>query len=288
MRTFQIFLFAAALLVAVVWFTAGRANRPAGPADSKIEVLVDEAEKGSAEASFELSARNAFGIRGVDRNWKDAYYWAGRAAEAGSADGLAARGAMESTGLGAPLDTGLGASHLAKAAGSGNLAALYVQGVLEAFGQGAGATGGQSGLGKIRKAADGGFARAQYALGLVYRGGLFGVPKDPAEAMRWMEKAAKQADPDACGTLGAAYMKGDGVSTSFEEAWSWLAAAADTDPRWEKLSYEARNSLNTRDARDNENAVIFSRREYGKRKFRPSPAALAAEEGTGFPKIKFK
>lgn len=44
----------------------------------------------------------------------------------------------------------------------------------------------------IRRAAQGGNAEAQFNLGVIYRDGMRGVSKDPAEARKWLELAAAQ------------------------------------------------------------------------------------------------
>jgi TPR repeat protein len=52
-----------------------------------------------------------------------------------------------------------------------------------------------------RKAADQGYATAQYVLGSMYRNGQ-GVPRDNAEAVGWFQKAANQGDATAQRALG--------------------------------------------------------------------------------------
>ena len=58
-----------------------------------------------------------------------------------------------------------------------------------------------------QKAADQGYAKAQFALGNVYEYGL-GVPKDEVEAARWCRKAAEQGLASAQYVLGLTYALG--------------------------------------------------------------------------------
>ena len=62
-----------------------------------------------------------------------------------------------------------------------------------------------------RLAAEQGLAGAQYNLGFMYANGL-GVPEDDAEAVRWWGLAAEQGDVDAQFTLGFIYINGEGVA----------------------------------------------------------------------------
>ena len=59
----------------------------------------------------------------------------------------------------------------------------------------------------LRKAADQGYAPAQYYLGRAYSSGD-GVAEDLAEAVRWYRKAADQGDAAAQCSLGVIYELG--------------------------------------------------------------------------------
>ena len=79
---------------------------------------------------------------------------------------------------------------------------------------------------ELRKAANQGFAVAQYNLGVRYDDGE-GVPKDDAEAVKWYRKAAEQGDAGAQCNLGIMYQFGDGVPKDDVEAVKWYRKAAD-------------------------------------------------------------
>ena len=65
----------------------------------------------------------------------------------------------------------------------------------------------------IRKAAEQGFAVAQWMLGNAYYDGSGeGVVKDHVEAVKWYRKAAEQGLAEAQNNLGNAYDLGEGVA----------------------------------------------------------------------------
>lgn len=74
--------------------------------------------------------------------------------------------------------------------------------------------------------AQGGDVNYQYGVGSLYAGGL-GVPRDPAAAFRWFERAARSDHGAAQSAIGVAYAKGEGVETDYKEARAWLEKAAE-------------------------------------------------------------
>ena len=77
-----------------------------------------------------------------------------------------------------------------------------------------------------RKAADQGFAHAQFNLGIMYSNGQ-GVKEDHNEAVEWYRKAAVQGHADAQCNLGIMYDKGRGVKQDDKEAIAWCRKAAE-------------------------------------------------------------
>jgi hypothetical protein len=77
-----------------------------------------------------------------------------------------------------------------------------------------------------RKAAEQGYANAQYELGWMYDSGN-GVPMDSAEAVNWYRKAAEQGHADAQDNLGDMYAIGRGVPKDSTEAVNWYRKAAE-------------------------------------------------------------
>jgi TPR repeat protein len=81
----------------------------------------------------------------------------------------------------------------------------------------------------LRKAAQNGVADAQYELGEAYLGySVFrtSVSKDPVEAVKWLSKAAEQGDAEAQGNLGDCYFRGQGTTEDYVLAYKWVNLAA--------------------------------------------------------------
>jgi hypothetical protein len=78
--------------------------------------------------------------------------------------------------------------------------------------------------------AEGGERIAQRMLGQLYANGT-GVPRNPAEAVRWYQKAADQNLPAAEEALGIAYETGTGIGKNLAQAAFWYGRAADQGMR---------------------------------------------------------
>jgi TPR repeat protein len=76
-----------------------------------------------------------------------------------------------------------------------------------------------------RKAAEQGYARAQYDLGKAYDLGI-GVQQDHVEAIRWWRKAAAQGEIHSENNIGQNYYDGMGVKQDFKKALYWWHRAA--------------------------------------------------------------
>ena len=82
-----------------------------------------------------------------------------------------------------------------------------------------------SDLDSLKVAAEQGDADAQYNLGHMYDTGE-GIPKNPAEAVRWYRMAAEQGLADAQNNLGRMYDTGEGVPEDYVQAYAWYNIAA--------------------------------------------------------------
>jgi uncharacterized protein len=76
----------------------------------------------------------------------------------------------------------------------------------------------------LLKAAKGGHSGAQFSLGFSYELGR-GTPLDDVQALDWFRKAAAKGDPRACYKLGYRYFSGKGVRQNSILAWAWLQIA---------------------------------------------------------------
>jgi hypothetical protein len=83
----------------------------------------------------------------------------------------------------------------------------------------------QLALDLFRPLAEGGHARAQFALGVAYYEGT-GSNRDPATAASWFERSANQGYAPAQFNLGNSYRYGDGVPQDDGVAAAWWTKAA--------------------------------------------------------------
>jgi uncharacterized protein len=79
-----------------------------------------------------------------------------------------------------------------------------------------------------RKAADEGFAKAQFRMGTLYKEGKW-IEKDYAQAVKFFEKAAEQGNLRAAVELGISFELGLGVEQSNEEAFKLYLQAAEKE-----------------------------------------------------------
>src|SRR4029077_10788433 len=147
------------------------------------------ADKGDANAQYELGRAFFSGILGVAKDEAEAVKWYRKAAEQNVAD------------------------------------AQFRLGVCYANGRG-GTEDDAEGVKWVRRAGARNYPRAQYNLGVRYTKGQ-GVAKDDAEAVKWFRKAAEQNDARAQAALGVRYAKGQGVAKNKAEAVKWYRKAAE-------------------------------------------------------------
>ncbi len=77
----------------------------------------------------------------------------------------------------------------------------------------------------LNMAANSGHIKAQYDLGVMYRSG-FGVQQDDALAFRWFDLAARQNDADAQHQIALMYKEGVSVPIDMVKAFAWADSAA--------------------------------------------------------------
>ena len=130
----------------------------------------------------------------------------------------------KSYGQGVPLDYTEAVKWYRKAAEQGYAKAQYNLGVMYANGQGVQQDYTEA-VKWYRKAAEQGKARAQYNLGVMYANGQ-GVQQDYTEAVKWYRKAAEQGKVQAQYYLGVMYANGQGVQQNYTGAVKWYRRAA--------------------------------------------------------------
>ena len=85
------------------------------------------------------------------------------------------------------------------------------------------------GLKWLREGAQNGAVDAQVELGGAYLGySAFwtNVPKDPVEGVKWIRKAAEEGDAGAQGILGDCYFRGQGTTKDYVLAYKWVNLGA--------------------------------------------------------------
>jgi localization factor PodJL len=110
---------------------------------------------------------------------------------------------------------------LEQAAQSGDLTAQYELGLQRLAGGRA-----QDGVTLLRRAADRGFAMAQYRLGKLYERGE-GVQADLVVARQWTERAAAAGNRRAMHDLGVYFARGEGAPLDEAAAFRWFRQAAE-------------------------------------------------------------
>ena len=90
----------------------------------------------------------------------------------------------------------------------------------------------------LRQSAEMGNAWAQLYYGERLKNGFYAEP-NPAEAVKWLRKAAKKNCAEACYQLGICYENGEGVNRDLNEAEGWFRKALEDAGS----AYSARTAL---------------------------------------------
>jgi len=191
-------------------------------AKEAFEKLRTTAERGNADAQYEVGYSYFTGEGVVPEDKAKAAEWFRKAAEQGNARAQTNLGILYRNGQGIPKDNVKAAEWFCKAAEQGHEEAKDFLATVEAEIE-------QEKLRitakKIHVAAEQGDAKAQTDLGVLYRDGR-GVPKDESKAADWFGKAAEQGDAKAQYELGFLYKIGEGVPLDYVKATEWFGKAA--------------------------------------------------------------
>lgn len=109
----------------------------------------------------------------------------------------------------------------------------------------------------FQRAAIGGYAPAQYQLGVCYDGGI-GAKRDEVQAVKWFRAAAMQGMPRAQAALGEIlYFGGQSVRRDRNQGMAWLEAAAESNV-FEALGMLGQIHADARSSRhDLKTAVVY-------------------------------
>jgi hypothetical protein len=189
-----------------------------------IEVLKAKAEKGDAEAQFNLGASYDLG-QNVAQNPVEAVEWYLKAAKQGNVFAQNNLAVCYAHGKGVAKDEIEAVKWYRKSAEQNLANAQCNLGYCYANGQGV-AKDEVEAVKWYRKSAEQNYAEAQNNLGGCYYYGQ-GVAQDYAEALKWFQKAAEQGCAPAQSVLGGMYFSGQGGKTNYDEAAKWFRKAAD-------------------------------------------------------------
>ena len=179
--------------------------------------LRSAAEKGDADAQFELGLCNSLGYC-MKKDPAAARQWFGKAAAQGH---KAARAACVVEGYDSSASKKAARESLRKAAEEGDAWAQFYLGTC------CGDHDPRQAVRWFREAALQGNAWGQVLLGMAYLGIVRGVPQDQAQGARWCTKAAEQGHAMGQMFLGGCYAGGAGVTRDPAKAVHWLRKSAD-------------------------------------------------------------
>lgn len=111
----------------------------------------------------------------------------------------------------------------------------------------------------VRTAAEGGVAEAQAVYGQMLLDGA-GVERDPREAVRWFDRAARQGHVMAINMMGRCYDLGWGVAVDKARAAQWFKVAADQGLDWGMYNYATALALGAGVAEDRPAALALFRK----------------------------
>ena len=193
---------------------------PISPRD--LNVAEAEAEKGDANAQYELAALNAGGVGGSAQSAKTAHKWAAKAAAQGHAGAQYYLGICHEEGRNVSRSSAKAKEWYQKAAAQdhagaqNNLAAVLEEAdAMEEAGP------------LYMKAAKGGSANGCYNLARLIETGSGGLGEaDPKAAFEEFAKAARMGHGPAQNNLGLMYQTGVGVKANLEESVRWYQHAA--------------------------------------------------------------
>ena len=183
----------------------------------------ERAEAGDAQGQA-LYGRALSNGWGVEKDQNESIKWLKMSADAGNLIGITSLSQSLRFGYGIEKDIPKANELLALAATRGFPRAQFLVGVF--LRSGGGENNEREAVEWYTKAAEQGYADAQFNLALCYDDGE-GVEKDPAKAVEWYTKAAEQGYAQAQCNLGVCYANGSGVKKDPAKAVEWFTKAAE-------------------------------------------------------------
>jgi len=238
--------------------------------DSAEKWMQKAADQGSAEAQYQFGRllTQEFDKSGKwSPNFQVAAEWYRKAADQGYAKAQYALAEMYNTGELGDDQRSQCIPWFLKAAAQGDAQAQAEVGQLSRYYPNSPLLKSVDTLDTLRQSAEKGNFDAQWQLAKRYQSGD-GVPKNPAEAFKWMQKAASNstpssADGDAIYELALMYERGDGVSQDTSEAHRLFLQAA-TDYRQSEATFRVGQMYEQGEGvpQDDRKAVQFYSNQY--------------------------
>ncbi|MCX5710104.1 MAG: tetratricopeptide repeat protein [Candidatus Omnitrophica bacterium] len=214
------------LLGLVLVLTLAGQTLYAQQSDTNVKKLAEiraKAEKGDAEAQWELGKAFSNGEFGLEKDQQEAVKWYRKSAEQNFASAQVDLGFCYMFGKGVEQEQQEAVKWWRKAAEQNNVVAQTNLGACYCNGNGV-AIDYMEAMKWYRKAAEQNYAPAQTIIGNCYYSGIL-VAKDDVEAVKWWRKAAEQNDAPAQAEMGESYFKGTGVAKDMAEAYKWFLLA---------------------------------------------------------------
>ena len=193
------------------------------PSPETIRVLVERANRGDAQAQYDLAVHFAT-RRSAGLASSEAVHWLRQAAEQGHVEAQSDLGLLYHRGAGVPQDAAEAARWLRRAAEQGHAASQADLGRLHYLGDGV-----PRDLARAaewyHRAAEQGFAPAQFNLAGLYASGA-GVSRDAAKAASLYRRAADRGLAEAQHAYALALIRAEGVERDYGAAAGWLRRAA--------------------------------------------------------------
>jgi TPR repeat protein/S1-C subfamily serine protease len=239
-------------------FAAGKAAYEVKDYSTALIKFSEAAERGHAEAGFELSWMY-FSGSGVDEDLARGVRLCRKSADQGFGKAQSTLGSMYAHGVTSPLNQSDG--WWARARPNRVLSSTtqsdqwwWSQVCSEIL-----AKNPEEALKWFRKGAEQGDKYAQYKLGEIYAAGT-GTAKDSAEAFRWYQKAAGQGLVDAQLSLAICYNSGEGTVKDEAEAVRWYQKAAEQGSVVAQFNLAGMYSKGTGVPKDDEQAARWYRK----------------------------
>ena len=213
----------------ILWLALGVPAALAVPKQPLAPALVEAAERGEADAQYQLARAYLLG-EGVPKDVNKAFALMKAAAAQGHADAIGGIGYFHSVGVAVEKDETEAARWFRKGAAKGSAKAQLNLGnyLLDRRGDGGAdpAQLRQEGLEWIKRAADQGLAEAALAYGCILYFGDHGVAQDYGKAAPYFKQAAGQGSRDAQNFLGVMNEFGLGMAVDAAAAKGWFRKAA--------------------------------------------------------------